>query len=232
MKIAVCDPLQNSIDSIKEMLLQIPYVKEVELYSNINYFMEDLREDKYYDVVLMGLNWESEQDGIDYAQEIYEYNAHIKVVFMTQYVHEYIEKVVLKASNMSGFLIKPVKSDVLESIIMKVREQNTDTEGKMVIRYKGSVSIVPLKDIVYMESRLHKVNVILNKSIYQCNERLEQMLERADHSFLQCHKSYVVNTKHVTSYKRYEIALDTGMVIPISKKRYSEVKSHLDGIFS
>lgn len=231
MNVAVCDPLQESLDSLKDLLLQMSCIKEVELYSNVKFFFEDLKEGSYYDVVLMGLNWEDEKNGIDYAQEIYEYNSHTKVVFMTYYTEEYIEHVVLKSSNMSGFLVKPVKIEMLEKVFDKICQQNKNTDGKLVIRHKGNVSVVLMTDIVYMESRLHKVNIILDKSIYQCNERLEQMLERVDDSFIQCHKSYVVNTKHISSYKRYEIILDTGTVIPISKKRYPDVKTYLDNIF-
>lgn len=83
-----------------------------------------------------------------------------------------------------------------------------------------------------MESRLHKLNIITNRITYQCNERLEQIFVRLNKDFLQCHKSYAVNAKYIHSYKRYEIILDTGMVIPISKKRYIEVKDFLDEIFS
>lgn len=231
MKVAVCDNLKETLAEIKEYLEQLTYIKSVELFSNIDFFFEELNTGISYDVVIMGIDWDATKNGIDYAEMIYKRSPYTKVIFMTSYTMKYVEDAILHAANMNGFWVKPVKVDLLAKTLEKIRMQNSNSDGKLVIRYKGSVNMIPLEDIVYMESRLHKVNIVLDKMVYQCNGKLEQLRDRLNEYFLQCHKSYVVNIKHIQSFRRYEIILDNGMVIPVSKKRYMEVKMYLDQFF-
>lgn len=229
MKVAICDPVLESLECIKMLVQQIPCIEEIELYTNIKYFIEDIRDGKYYDVVLMELDLEEEKTGIDYSEELYSYNTATRIVFMTSNASEHIEEVLLKTTNLGGFLIKPLKLEMMRKVFGKLEQQASSNDEKLVIRYKGSICMIPFEDIIYMESRLHKVNIVLNRITYQCNEKLEQICERLNNeNFLQCHKSYAVNIKHISSYKRYEVVLDNGMVIPISKKRNAEVREYLE----
>ena len=42
-------------------------------------------------------------------------------------------------------------------------------------------------------------------------------------SFIKCHRSYVVNLRAVRRIGKYEIALDSGRVIPVSRRIYGDV---------
>lgn len=231
MIVAVCDNSKETLDEMKQLLEQIAYIKNIELFSKIDSFFDELNAGKCYDVVLMGIEWEDAKNGIDYAEEIYKCSPYTKVIFMTSYTMKYVEDAILSSSNMRGFLAKPVKEEILAKTLEKIRVKSSYTDGKLVVRYRGSINLIPMDDIVYLESRLHKVNIVLDNVSYQCNERLDQIKERLDEGFLACHKSYVVNVKHIQSFKSYEIVLDTGVVIPVSKKRYGEVKEYLKHCF-
>lgn len=121
MNIAVCDPLQESLKNVKALLERIPYAEKIELYSNIEFFFEDIREGKFYDAVLMELDWKNERNGIDLAQEIHQYNSCIRIIFMTCHAADYVENAVLETSNMSGFLLKPIKLQLLTKILEKIQ---------------------------------------------------------------------------------------------------------------
>lgn len=232
MKLAVCDPFIQSIDELKMYLNSISYIKTVEYFSKIEDFFDELNTGMYYDVVLMAIDWNDVKTGIDYAKELSFICPYTNVVFMTSYTTKYVENVILKASNMGGFLMKPVKPDLLKLTLDKILEKNKDTHNKLIVRHKGSVLMIPIDDIVYLESQLHKINIVLEHVSYQCNERLDYMKTYLDHHFLTCHKSYIVNIRRLVSYKRYELMLDTGKIIPISKRRYIDVKKQLNEYFN
>ena len=59
MKVAVCDDLKECLIQMEDLLHQIPYIKQVDTYSNMCDFYDELKEGKSYDVVFMdylGLN--------------------------------------------------------------------------------------------------------------------------------------------------------------------------------
>lgn len=47
--------------------------------------------------------------------------------------------------------------------------------------------------------------------------------------FIQCHRSYLVNLDEARSLVRYELTLFDGTKVPVSKQRYQEVRSALEG---
>ena len=57
-------------------------------------------------------------------------------------------------------------------------------------------------------------------SYYEQIGVLEKDLQ--EKGFFRCHKSYLVNLKHVDVYHRQEIVLDNGERIGIAKRRYEE----------
>ena len=41
--------------------------------------------------------------------------------------------------------------------------------------------------------------------------------------FVKCHRSYIVNVKHINSITKNKVFLSNGMKIPISRSKYKEV---------
>ena len=83
---------------------------------------------------------------------------------------------------------------------------------------------IPFRDILYLESRLHKARIVLKKQEYLCNERLEHLREQLDGRFLSCHKSYLVNMQYIKEFRGREILLEGEQSIPVSKARSKEAK--------
>lgn len=225
MNIAVCDDLKEALLDTKNVLEQIPYVKKIDLYSDIEFLFDEIQEGTHYDAVLMDIDWKKDRTGIDFAADLQKYSPYTKIIYVTAYTLDYVEDVFLKSSNISGFLMKPVRLERLEKNLEKILREREDTEGKLVVKHKGSIKAIPFRDIVYLESKLHKVNIYVKDRIYECTERLDMINERLDKQFLRCHKSYIVNMHHIREIQGMEIILENNIVIPISKVRHSNVKS-------
>lgn len=224
MIIAVCDDQPETLEELKGMLEQFPFVKKVHLYSDLEIFLSALVEEMYYDAVLMDIDWKSDRTGIDLSEEVQKQSPSTKIIYMTAYTMEYVEDIFLKASNLSGFLVKPVKLEQLEKNLLKIQKQKKDLDGKLLIRSKGNTILVPFQDIIYMENQLHKVVIVLAEKEYRCYERLEMLKERLNKQFVSCHKSYVVNMEQILELRGKEIEMTSGKIVPISKAYAKETK--------
>lgn len=224
MKAAVCDDLKECLEQLENLLRQIPYIQQVDTYTNMDFFYDELRNGRNYDVIFMDIDWKQEKTGIDFAAELQKYSPYSQIVYVTAYTMEYIEDIVLKSSNLSGFLMKPVKIEQLEKNLEKVRRRQQDIDGKLLVRQKGAMIAIPYKEILYLESQLHKVNIVLKEDNFQCNEQLSAVRKRLNEQFLEIHKSYLVNMDHIQELRTGEVLLNNGVVLSVSKTRAGEAK--------
>lgn len=78
-----------------------------------------------------------------------------------------------------------------------------------------------LDNICYFEIKGRQIDVHEINGIFTYYEKisiLENNLQGK--GFFRCHKSYLINLKHVDVYNRQEVTLDNGEKIVIAKRRY------------
>lgn len=224
MKAAVCDDLKECLEQLENLLHQIPYIHQVDTYTDMNFFYEELKDGRSYDVIFMDIDWKQEKTGIDFAAELEKHSPNSQIVYVTAYTMEYVEDVFLTSSNLSGFLMKPVKMEQLEKNLEKVKRRQQEIDGKLLVRQKGSMIAIPYKEIIYLESQLHKVNIVLKEEKYQCNEQLSSVRKRLNGQFLEVHKSYLVNMDYIQELRNGEVLLNNGITLSVSKTRVGEAK--------
>lgn len=130
----------------------------------------------------------------------------------------------LQTSDQEGFLMKLVQIDQFQKNMENLNREMLSVREKLLIRHKGKMLFISMDKILYLESQLHKVDIVLADRIYQCNERLEHILIRLGRNFIKCHKSYIINMNYISEFCSKEIVLCTGQKIPVSKKRYADTK--------
>jgi DNA-binding LytR/AlgR family response regulator len=224
MRIAVCDDMPCVLEEIRQQMEALGYTTGVDYFSDIKMLYDELNNEEEYDVILMDIDWKSEKTGIDFSEELHKLCSGTQIIYITAYTMDYVEDIFLQKSNLSGFLTKPIKPEQLQKNLEKVKQRNNKPEGKLLIRHKGTVYAILFDEIVCVESQLHKVYITTPNSMYECTEKLDQVKERLDERFLRCHKSYVVNMNHVQELSSSEIILTNGKEVPVSKKRYAQVK--------
>lgn len=182
MKVALCNFNVKADREYIEFFEKLSYIKKLDVYTDIEVFLDSLKENRMYDAAF------------------------------------------LLTANEEIFLLKPVRMEQLKGSQEKFNGERRSTEEKLIIRHKGKILLIPMEDILYLESQLHKVNIVLEGKTYQCNECLEELSKRLNPRFLKCHKSYLVNVNHILEFCSREIVMDTGQRIPVSKNRYADAK--------
>ena len=224
MKAAICDDQPQALEELRKILLEIPAVRKVHTYSDMDNFWATLEAGIYYDVVFMDIDWNQKETGIDFAGRLFEISPYTKLIYVTAYTMDYVEDIFFTHTNLSGFLKKPVDKEQLLRNLEKVQKLQTSSEGKLLIYQQGSRLAIPFQDILYLESHLHKTSVVLRTREYLCSGKLELLKSQLDERFLSCHKSYLVNMQYVKELRSREILLEGGQLIPVSKARSKEAK--------
>ena len=80
------------------------------------------------------------------------------------------------------------------------------------------VSLSPQK-ISYIESDRRKVCISLGSEMVETYGSLTELLQRVPASFVQCHKSFLVNMAFVAELGTDDIRLVSGEHIPVSQRR-------------
>lgn len=225
MRIAICDDQKESLDIIEALLRKIKRAEYVKKYTDINNILMDLEGGEWFDIIIMDIEWNQEKNGIDYAAEISFSYPDTKIIYLTGYNAEYSQKIFLKDSNLSGYIAKPIDPQILESNIEKVwlRKQEEDSK-KLIIIYKNRPMALRCRDIVFVESKGHRLIIHTRKEEFICYEKLSQIQERLESYFLCCHKSYLVNMEEISRIERNKVIFFDGREAQISKKKYDEAR--------
>lgn len=122
------------------------------------------------------------------------------------------------------YLLKPVDDrklrHVLERIVCRTKERSREFILVSKERQKRKLF---LQDIYYFEIRGRVIGAHGAEGIFTYYEQigvLEKNLQ--EKGFLRCHKSYLVNLRHVEGYNRREVILDCGERVVIAKRRYEQ----------
>lgn len=227
MRVAVCCKESVKLEKLEKWIGQIKEIVRCDGYTSLSSLIQTLSKQKaeYYQIVVMDLNWDGKLEGIDAARYVWELSPDTRILYMVDEPSRYVQELFLRTPNMLGFLIKPVEEKILLEYIWKIiDEQRAGKSSRLLIRNKGAVHSIPVKEILYLESEGHTVSVRTAEETYSSYGRLDHFLEQLSDSFIQCHKSYAVNMKWIHSIERYQIMLDNGWRVPVSKARYMETQ--------
>ncbi len=121
-----------------------------------------------------------------------------------------------------SYLLKPVEHEKLKHVLKRAAEKmRADSGAYLVVNRERKMRKLFLDRIQYFEIRGREIDAHEEKGIFTYYERigiLEKQLEGK--GFFRCHKSYLLNLKHVEAYNRQEAVLDNGERVPISRRRH------------
>lgn len=229
MNIALCDDDSISIEYLSSLCRNIALINSITSYTSPDLLLADIHTGSAFDVILMDIDFETQKNGIDYAEEIYHANPSARIIYITGYTERFAQNIFLKKSALTGFIIKPAQKDILEHLLQKAyNEINQDRCNLVCILGKGEIESIPCSTITYLESSGHKVLIHTEKGhdAYSVYERLSSFSKKLPESFLQCHKSYIINMDKIRRIDKKEIYLLDGSHIGISKSHVGMVKEH------
>ena len=228
--IAVCDDEEyfrlREEKLVGEYMEKRKYGYTVDTYSSGKEMLDRAEIPLQYDIIFLDINME-ELDGLETARRIRQISAGVSIVFVTAYITYALEgykvnavRYLLKEERCLEYAMK----ECLDTIIGQIDAQKMKYE----IYFQNGRKSVPAEDILYVESRLHKVlffvmeNGIKEYCKYERLDCVEQ--ELGPHGFFRIHQSFLVNIRYVQNVERYAAMLENGITLSISKRYYKDVE--------
>ena len=221
LSIAVCDDeivtCCNIAAKVKDIMTQmnVPCI-----IRQFNTGQELLQSSDSFDIAFLDIIMRN-PNGMTTAHSLRRKSPDIILIFISS-SREYV----FDAYDVEAFqyLLKPIDTKKLRNVLRKaVCKTETRSHEYMIISIDRQMKKLFLDDIRYFEIQgrkidIHTVNGIL--TYYEQIGVLEKRLQ--DKGFCRCHKSYLINLKHVDTYNRQEAILDNGDKITLAKRRYDD----------
>jgi len=233
MRIAICDDDPASLTHIAFLLES--WAKgcpcfSLERFSEGDSLIRAQKSGNPFDIILLDIIMPG-FNGIETAREIRAVDKAVKIVFLTSSSEFAVDSYSVKASN---YLLKPVSPEALFACLEELSGEIAQAQASNAISVKSPRTVHRLNPstIEYLEAHGKHVSLTLsNGSVIDSIEPLyllEGKLSITD-GFYKCHRSYIVNINHVSTYSSDEITMRSGARIPISRNCRSEFK---DAYFS
>jgi DNA-binding LytR/AlgR family response regulator len=153
-----------------------------------------------------------------------------QVVMVTAYQEYAIDGFEL---DVTDYLLKPVSPQRLQQAIEKVRARRSvsivePANQHIFVKVEREKRKLTIKHIRYLEAYGNYVKVWLEDEMVLANSTLKSLLtELPQGTFLQIHKSFVINIEHVQSIDTDTVTLAGGCAVKIGKSYKREVKASL-----
>lgn len=224
MNLAICDDQESLLSMLQQQVAQLERVEAVSIFSDIMQFLHAVDTGRMFDVVIMDIEWEQDKNGIDFAQELYQKNKDIHIIYLTGYADSFMHAIFFKQANLSGYLSKPLQLSELELLLDKNYQQQKQDRNTLVVSYKKVTRQLLTKNIIYLESKAHLVHIYSEQDVYYCREKLDEIEERLPDCFFRPHKSFLVNMDKIQRIDGKFIILQDGTEIAVSRIRYDSIK--------
>lgn len=163
-----------------------------------------------FDLILMDIHLGS-TNGFETAVNIHEINPQIPIAFLTASRDYAVESYDVEAV---AYLLKPLQEDKLFALFSKLTR--AEKPKTLTVKQRGRLKNLDYLDILYLESRGHRVVIHLTSGeeeiIYAKLDALEENLE--DERFVRCHKSFLVNMDYVREAQK-DFQMENGVIVPI-----------------
>ncbi len=233
LNIAIVDDEVIQIELLSEMVSEWAHSRantvNVETFNGSQGY---LFSETAFDILLLDIQMNG-QSGIELAKHIRETDERLVIVFITG-----LDDFICEGYEVSAlhYLIKPVKAEKLIEVLDKACQRLKIADKTLLLETDDGIVRVRLADIVYIEAFAHEVVIHMSKAqvtmgkgtdIYTIKRNIghiEDELNALEQGmFVRCHRSYIVGIRHIKRIMKSDAELDSGELIPLSRRMYSDV---------
>lgn len=229
MKIAICDDDKAYVHEIEINIKCLLQDKKISAEFDLFYESNGIYDcNNFYDIAFLDIEMQP-YTGIEVAEKLKSVNPYIIIFIITSY-DKYLDEAM--DLNVFRYIKKPLDTRRLKNGLYKALE-SIDTNTINFFLKQGSTSkSIHSNDIQYIETVGRHTKVVTVKGEYISDNKMNYWKEKLVPSFFyQVHKSFIINMKHITDYKRDSVVLSDKYNIPIAYRTQSEFKSYFLSYF-
>lgn len=214
------EAMQHQIKEIFEQRCEV----SIMTFSNGQELIEALKNGTKFDLLFLDIEIPG-MDGITLAKTLKEYNKDVCFIYVSNREDLVFDSLQTRPF---GFVRKSnFVKDVYKVIDAYFQEINNDPDNILILNYNTSQITINLNDLIYIESQgkmqlFYCKNLSKPYSIQTTFQTIQKQL--TPKWFVNCYKGLLVNCRYIKSIKEDSIVLTTNKIIPISRRKYDEVK--------
>ena len=221
IRIAICDDEKHMSDHIRSMVSDFFRKKNQEISLHMFSSGEELLSyNGHINILFLDIQMKG-MDGMETARKLRADQFQGFLVFITVLKEMVFQSFEVQAYD---YLVKPVDEKQFEKTMERLYAsmQNASEDSLLVQKgYEGR--IIPKDEIVFCEIIDRKIYLNLaSGEVVDYYERIEKLETKLDNRFYRCHRSYLINLKHLKGYKNGTAYMDNGKEIPVSRLRSKE----------
>jgi DNA-binding LytR/AlgR family response regulator len=241
LQIAICDDNRDDLSNMEQLISQYRETKnlncEYTAFSRGIDLVSALNKGKQFDLYCLDIVMPGIM-GTDVAKRIRAADQTAQIVFFSSSNEFATESYAVKAA---GYVLKPVSQEKLFAAFDNLLERTlpascsedsrAQDEAALIVKCKEGLEKILISNLVFAET----TGTITKRRVsyhLRCGTIVEGMETISWASgkllpygyFVQPHRSYLVNIQHVATIKNYQIILQSGSAIPISRLKTHEIK--------
>lgn len=159
----------------------------------------------------------SQNDGIEAARYLLSEYAGVQIIYLADQSEHFTR---VYRTDHVYCLLRPVHSEEFEEALLRAVDNLRSRAARPFgVRANGRIMRVLPADIEYIESDRRKVRIFVNGELIEAYESLSGLAAELPDSFIQCHKSFLVNMDKIVEMRSDKVEMASGATIPISQKR-------------
>ncbi len=219
--IAICDDEKHMSDHIKTITSDFFRKKNREIHIRTFAGGEELLNyDGQIDILFLDIQMK-DMDGMETARKLRADKFRGFLIFITVLKEMVFQSFEVQAYD---YLVKPVDEKQFERTMERCLASMQNTGEDSLLVQKGyERRIIRTDEIVFCEIIDRKIYLnLVSGEVVDYYERIENLEIKLDDHFFRCHRSYLINLKHLKGYKNGTAYMDNGREIPVSRLRSRE----------
>lgn len=229
MRIAICDDDAIYVEEIEKNVRLILCEHQINAeFVSFTDSGELYNQSNCIDMSFLDIEMEP-YNGIETARQLKQLNKDVIVFFITSY-----EKYLDEAMDLNAFrfINKPLDCKRLKRGVEKALELIDSSQIRFYLKNGKDTISVSSNDIVFIEIVGRFTKVVTADNIYFSEETIDFWNKKLIASFFyNVHKSFIINMKYITNYKRDIIILNEEYEIPIAYRKQAMFRSYFLNYF-
>ena len=196
-------------------------------YLSAEEFLFHYEDEKDYDILLLDIEM-GDMNGVELAKKIRQDEDAVQIVFITGFPDFMAEGYEVSALH---YLMKPVLPEKLYGVLDKAVGNIEKQEKRLHVTYDRQTNLIPYSQILFIESQKQYVVIYTTNDDYRMKESLSNIEKQLDEYFFKCHRSFLVNLRHVKQIKGNCLMLKNGREVPISRGMAEQIGKKIIKLF-
>jgi DNA-binding LytR/AlgR family response regulator len=202
----------------REIFEKLNFEYHISIFDSSTDFWDAFLTGMRCDLILLDIVMD-ETNGVELARKIREHDRNVAIVFITSNPGFALQGYDVDALH---YLIKPLKSDVLERLIKADYRQRF--QCNFLVFKSGTQTLrLPIRDVICLETVGRRVAITLLDKTVEYSGKLSDLLDGKE-QFVRCHKAFAINLRNIRELKRTDAIATNGKPIPVSRTYIKDVQ--------